>query len=47
MPHVVTHAENTNDFMHASCDTHTLASQSSLGNYDTLEITYMHAVHLT
>ena len=45
MPHVVTHAMNTNNVMHASCDMCTLASQPSLDIYDALEITYWHAIH--
>ena len=45
MPHVIAHAMNTNDVMHASHDMCTQASQLSLDMYDTLEVTYWHAIH--
>ena len=40
MLHVVAHATNTNDIMHASCDMCMPASQLSLDIYDVPEITY-------
>ena len=45
MPHVVTHAVNTNEVMCASCDTYMPASQLFLSNYDVPENTYAPAVH--
>ena len=45
MPHVVAHAMNTNDVMHASHAMHMPASWSSLGFYSAPEITYWHTVH--
>ena len=44
MPHVVTHAMNTNEVMHASCDMDVLASWPSLGIYHVLEVTYWPAI---
>ena len=44
MPHVVTHATNTNDIMCASHDTCAPASRPSLDIYDMPEITYWHAI---
>ena len=43
MPHVVTHAMNTNDVMCTSCDMHALASKLSLDIY-AQEMNYWHAI---
>ena len=47
IPHVITHAMNTNDVMCASCAMHPLASQPSLDTDNTLEVTYWHAIHMS
>ena len=44
MPHVVACAMNTNDVMHASCNTCTQASQPTQDIYDAPEVTYWHAI---
>ena len=47
MPPVVTHAANTNDTMHASCDMHVPSSWPSLDKYYVPENSSMPAIHVS